>query len=131
MAPLLPVVAQPGSATVSSVRREEGQAANIRRKQYASARREIRRAASATQHKVFSGHTHDPRDAESILKPEIAWCERNCAGLWTIIYGTYQHQRGYTIHFGFTHAKDAKTFADYRVRRRHYQYTKFPSDTSR
>lgn len=114
----LPIVAQPGAATVATFRREGGNPVNSRRKGYASARRESRRVSCATQNKIFAGYTQDPRDAESLLKPEIAWCEQNCRGLWSIIYGPHIRGLGYEIRFGFTDEADSKEFARYRTERR-------------
>jgi len=118
MDPKLPLVAQPGAATVARVTREGGHPVNSRRKAYASARRESRRVSCATQHRVFAGYTHDPRDAESLMKPEVAWCEQNCAGLWSIIYGPYVRGMGYEVQFGFTNETDAQSFSRYRRDRR-------------
>lgn len=116
----LPVVAHPGSATVSTVRRESGQPANLRHKPYASGQRQTRRAEFARRHEVFAGYTQDAREAEAWLKPDISWCEQNCLGLWSLQYGPYTKGMGYRIRFGFTDAVDARGFEAFRqARRRH------------
>ena len=114
----LPIVAQAGSATISGARRQEGSAVNPRRKPYAASRRESRRASCATQHRVFAGYTMDTRAAEAQLKPDIAWCEQNCQGLWNIVYGPFYNRFGYQIRFGFTESGDAGGFERFRQERR-------------
>jgi hypothetical protein len=118
MSPKLPIVAQPGAATRTTVARETGQPANIRRKAYASAQRESRRVSAANQYKIFVGYSSDIRASESLLKPEIGWCERHCAGLWSILYGSYTKGLGYDIRFGFTNQEDAQAFARWREERK-------------
>lgn len=81
-------------------------------------------------HRIFVGYTLDPRSAESLLKPEIAWCERNCNGLWTISYGSFQQGLGYTIRFGFTREEDATAFAGYRRHRRNLRESEFSGDNT-
>lgn len=110
----LPLVAHPGAATVAAVRRESGHGADTRLKGYTVTRRESHRVSCATQHKVFAGYTDEPRDAESLLKPEIAWCEQNAEGLWSIIYGPFIRNMGYEVRFGFTNEADARDFAAHR-----------------
>lgn len=130
MTPKLPIVASPGSATVSAVRREEVRPGTVQRQPYAATRRDSRRASCAVQYKVFAGHTHDPRDAESLMKPETAWCEQNCQGLWTILYGPHDPHLGYVIRFGFTESTDAEAFETYRLNRRSFEATSFPHSDS-
>lgn len=126
-----PIVAQPGSATVTSVRREPGLGSNVERTKKESAHRDSRRAERDAPHRVFVGHTHDPRDAETLLKPEIAWCDQNCRGLWTILYGTFRRGLGYTIHFGFTESADAEAFSQHRQHRRDQGFAQFGWDNDR
>lgn len=126
-----PIVAQPGSATVTSVRREPGLGSNVARTKKEAAHRDSRRATRDTPHRVFVGHTHDPRDAETLLKPEIAWCDQNCAGLWTILYGPFQQGLGYTIRFGFTESADAEAFSRHRQHRRDQGIAQFGWDNGR
>jgi hypothetical protein len=126
-----PIVAQPGSATVTSVRREPGLGSNVQRTKKEAAHRDSRRAVRDAPHRVFVGHTHDPRDAESVLKPEIAWCEQNCRGLWTILYGPFQADQGYTVRFGFTEARDADAFSRHRQQRREHGIAQFGWDNDR
>lgn len=114
----IPIVAQPGAATSTSVRRESGQPIDVRRKDYASAPRESHRVSMASQYKIFAGYTQDTRTAESLLKPDIGWCERHCEGLWSILYGPYINGLGYEIRFGFTNQEDAQAFARWRENRK-------------
>ena len=125
MSPNRPIVAQPGSATVTRVRREQGFGGDMRRKSEGSMRLESRRTTAPAPHRVFAGHTHDPRDAESVMKPDMAWCERNCGGMWTIHYGSFKRGLGYTVRFGFTEAADAEAFRRYRQHRRDMGSTTF------
>jgi hypothetical protein len=125
MSPNRPIVAQPGSATVTSVRREAGQRSPLRRSAEGAVRLESRRTTAPTPHRVYAGHTHDPRDAESLMKPEMAWCEQNCRGMWTIHYGSFTDGLGYTIRFGFTEAADAEAFRRYRQHRRDMEFGPF------
>lgn len=112
--PKLPIVAQPGAATIATASREPGFPTDLRHKRHVSTRRDSRRVPGATQHKIFFGYTHDRREAESLYKPEIAWCEQNCQGLWTIMYGPYVSGLGYEVRFGFTLQGDAQAFARWR-----------------
>lgn len=113
-----PIVAQPGAATRTTVCRESGQPINIRRKGYASAQRETRRVSKAAQYKIFVGYTQDIRASESLLKPDIGWCERHCEGLWSILYGPYIKGLGEEIRFGFTNQEDSQGFARWREARK-------------
>jgi len=136
MSPNRPIVAQPGSATVTGVRREHGEGGDARRGDarrgtHESIRLESRRTTAPTPHRVFAGHTHDPRDAESLMKPDMAWCERNCQGMWTIHYGSFKRGLGYTVRFGFTEAADADAFRRYRQHRRDLGTAAFGGDNGR
>jgi len=114
----LPIVAHPGSATVSAVRRESGQPANLRHKPYASGQRQSRRVEVARAHRALVGYTLDPREAEAQLKPDVSWCEQNCRGFWSLHYGPYVRGLGYQIRFGFTDAADGRGFEAFRQARR-------------
>lgn len=118
MAPRLPIVAQPGAATRTSVAREAGQPLNVRRKDYASSQRESRRVSMASQYKIFVGYSNDIRASESLLKPDMGWCEQHCEGLWSILYGPYLNGLGYEVRFGFTNQEDAQAFARWREERK-------------
>jgi hypothetical protein len=131
MDPNRPIVAQPGSATVTSVRRETDKRRRLRRNAEGAVRLESRRTTAPTPHRVFAGHTHDPRDAESLMKPEMAWCEQNCRGMWTIHYGSFKRGLGYTVRFGFTEAADAEAFRRYRQHRRDMEIVQFGGDVDR
>jgi len=122
MSPRLPIVAQPGLATVTTVRRETGHPAIRKRKKFSASRDESRRTETRhTSHTVFCGYTHDVLESESLRKPDIAWCERNCHGLWRLIHGPYVPGYGYEVRFGFTEKADADRFIAYRQTRRERQ----------
>lgn len=114
MPPRFPIVAQPGAATVSSITSGSGESNALERKRRLLPHRESHRVSGANQYKIFSGYTFDRRQAESLRKPEIAWCEQNCQGLWSIMYGPYVKGLGYEVRFGFTQQADAQAFARWR-----------------
>ncbi|RDD61496.1 hypothetical protein [Ferruginivarius sediminum] len=105
----LPVTAAPGAATMSSFRREEVPAPNVR---------DTRRLRGSAKHTVFVGTTRRPLQEEALMAPEKSWCEGHCKGYWTIVYGPETRSQGRSMSFGFSDREDAEAFQRWRRERR-------------
>jgi len=119
MIPTLPKVAQPGGATVTTVRGATGERAAVRPAAYTADHATTRRTeTTTTPYTVFCGYSPDMRRYESMRSPEIAWCERQCRGLWRLVHGPYIPGHGHEVRFAFTEKADADAFLHFRQTRR-------------
>jgi len=115
----LPIVAQPGVATVTTVRRVSGESGPAHHAHPIADRGGTRRTeTTSTPYTVFCGYTPDMRRFESMRTPEIAWCERKCRGLWRLVHGPYLTGHGHEVRFAFTEKEDADAFLHFRQTRR-------------
>ncbi|SDF72536.1 hypothetical protein SAMN05216241_102142 [Limimonas halophila] len=116
----LPKVAQPGGATVTPVRGATAGAATIRHRPADSGRPSATRRTetTTTPYTVFCGYSPDMRRYESMRTAEIAWCERECEGLWRLVHGPYIPGHGHEVRFAFTEKADAEAFLNFRQMRR-------------
>ncbi|MBK1696433.1 hypothetical protein [Rhodovibrio salinarum] len=118
MAPRLPTTAAPGAATTTPVRRQgdDQRLCDIR-----TASHKVwnsKRLHGWRGNDVFVGHATRPVQDESLMGPEISWCEWHCAGQWDICYGADVPRTGREMYFSFSNAADAKAFDAWREQRR-------------
>jgi len=118
MAPRLPTTAAPGAATTTPVRRQgdDQRLADIRSPVHQGWN--TRRLRGCHGHAAFVGHTSRPVQDESLMGPEISWCEWHCQGPWDICYGADVPGAGREMYFSFSDAEDAEAFSAWRERRR-------------
>jgi hypothetical protein len=115
MAPRLPTTAAPGAATTTTVVRDR----DPRQSAWytAPSTRETKRLRGSSQHQVFVGLSQRPQQDESLMGPEISWCEVHCQGHWTVVYGRDRPGHGRETYFGFDDPADARAFETWRADR--------------
>jgi len=125
MAPRLPITAAPGSATTTTVSRDgepldppPPQAPRRSGRHTAAPGTESRRLSGCAHTSVFVGYSRRPKQDESLMGPEISWCEQHCRGFWTVTYGEARRGEGQPMYFGFSDPDDAARFEAWQHRRR-------------
>lgn len=123
MAPRLPTTAAPGTATTTTVVRD-GESIpptdprDTAAKPHVPKSHETRRVRGCERETVFVGYSRRPKQDESLMGPEISWCEYHCAGYWTVVYGHEKAGEGQAMYFGFSNSDDARAFEAWRQERR-------------
>lgn len=118
MSPRLPTTAAPGAATTTPVRR---QGENQRLCDISSPVHrtwDSKRLRGCKGNTVFVGHTSRPVQDESLMGPDISWCEWHCTGQWDICYGADVPGTGREMYFSFSDTNDAEAFKAWREQRR-------------
>jgi hypothetical protein len=118
MSPRLPTTAAPGAATTTPVRRQgdDQRLRDLRSPVHQGWN--SRRRRGCDDNLVFVGHASRPVQDESLVGPEISWCEWHCQGQWDICYGADVPGTGREMYFSFSDPKDSDAFRAYREQRR-------------
>jgi hypothetical protein len=118
MFPRLPTTAAPGAATTTPVRRQgsDQRLADIRTPVHQGW--DSKRLRGCQGNDVFVGHATRPVQDESLMGPEISWCEWHCKGQWDVSYGDDVPNTGRQMYFSFSDPKDAEAFEAWRAQRR-------------
>lgn len=118
MSPRLPTTAAPGAATTTPVRRQgdHQRLADIRTPVHKGW--DSKRVRGCRDNAVFVGHATRPVQDESLMGPEISWCEWHCKGHWDVCYGADVPGTGREMYFSFSDTADADGFRSWREQRR-------------